>query len=145
MDYTQLAEKVFYTVTFETENDETTETLELLTGEFNDNNYDEIVNALDNLDIEPGNIPERLLAGIKRDWEYPGIFEFPRQGLTVTFKREESEPGFSHSGCDICRDRLGTNVYSCIGYNDATAISKGQYVDIDVCSECLYTYHNGAD
>lgn len=146
MDYKQIAQKVFYSLTVENETDSDDGVLELLTGDFNDSNYDEIVNCLESIDTPENDVEplcNAILGAIRNSWDNPENVEL--NGITVTLKREESEPGFSHSGCDICRDSLGNNVYSCIGYNDATAITKGQYVDIDVCGDCLCTYHNGVN
>lgn len=151
--YTFIGEKVFYSVTIETETETNRCRLELLTGNFNDNNYNEIINCLEWLDLpEMFNyhaVTMAVLDSISNCWDAPENVEFPgsrdtdHAEINISIEREETEPGFSHSGCDICRSGLGTNVYECIGYDDATRINEGEYTDIDVCGDCLYEYHYG--
>lgn len=148
MEFSQIGEKVFYTVTFETEQYRTKETLELLTGDFNDSNYDAVLSGLEYVqapesrtDSQIDSIIEAVLSEIRDNWDSPGNLEFDE--IEITIDRQETESEFSHSGCDLCRDGLGNNVYSCIGYNDASEIKNGQYWDIDVCGDCLCSYHNG--
>ena len=154
MSFQSIGEKVFYNVTIETEPERQQCRLELLTGDFNDNNYDEIINCLDNFLYLPDEFNHHavtlaILESIRDSWDDPETVHFPGSRetgdveITATIEREETEPGFSHSGCDICRSGLGDNVYECIGYDDATRINEGEFTDIDVCGDCLYEYHNG--
>lgn len=49
---------------------------------------------------------------------------------------------FSWRGCDCCKNRLGTTVYQCHGYNSETksVIELG-----DICQNCICYFYNGDD
>lgn len=153
MEYNQIAEKVFYTVTIETESERNDCRLELLTGDYNDNNYNDVISCLEWLDLPAGfnhhAVTESILDSIRNEWDKPETVHFPGNRdtdyieITATIEREEPEPGFTHGGCNICRNGLGNNVHECIGYNDATRINNGEFIELDVCGDCLCEYHNG--
>lgn len=54
----------------------------------------------------------------------------------------DSEPYFSHSGCDCCSHGLGNTVYDVIGFDPKAkdVVEVGQ-----ICHECLCVEYNGID
>ncbi len=52
----------------------------------------------------------------------------------------EDEGHFSWSGCDCCKNRLGTTVYDCYGYDpkQKKAVEIGQ-----ICHDCICYFYNG--
>lgn len=155
MEYQFIAEKVFYNVTIETETESNDCRLELLTGDFNDNNYDELISCLSWFDLpEQFNchaVTMSVIDSIRDNWDSPETVYFPGSRdtdhieVTITIERETAEPSFNHSGCDLCNDGMGNSVYDCIGYDDASKINEGNYHEIEVCGDCLCNYHNGTE
>lgn len=150
----QLGEKVWYTVNLETEEDSAECRVELLTGDYDSNSEHELMSSLEFVELveeDASIIASRIWQHIRDNWDQPTALNYKVVRLTghrlgsldVTVTREEMEPSFSHSGCDICNDNMGNNVYDCIAYDDATKIDNGELWEIEVCSDCMYEYHYG--
>ena len=53
---------------------------------------------------------------------------------------EDHDPYFTWSGCDICNNRLGSNVYPCSGYSPK---HDKVFDGFEVCHQCLCYIYNG--
>lgn len=139
MEYKHVTQKQFYSVIIETEEDKAECQVELVTGDYLDDNRSTLINEFENVRL-PNAVDYRLvvdqiLSDLKSNHELEGQFS-GYDGLSVEIQRVQSEPEFKHSGCDICKSG-GNSVYECIGYNDVHEIAAGEYVDLNICPDCL--------
>ena len=136
-----IGEKQFYTVGLDYDGDGDRLQLELLTGDF-EGAVDDLVNSLEYLRFpsEQSIMTASLIwQAIKDNWNESQAFTVG--GLGVEIEAVEPEASFSHEGCDLCNNGLGNDVLPVIFYQEAEDINTGEYIDGEVCGDCLCDYH----
>lgn len=146
-EYNQMGEKIEYSISADIlgAGEIVGLYVELLTGDYT-GAAGAIADALEFADYDSEKCPgagAAIWAHIKEYWNLEPMPRFYNGDIVATIERVQIEPEFSHSGCDWCNDGLGAAIYPCIEYADAAKINQGEYRDIELCGDCLCSYHNG--